>query len=344
MRLHLLGTDVADDVELFGEGHGPETVNRVLRRVRNGRYMVYTVQHRLGADRCLRAGSACRRRATAGRRRRPGPVQRPLRPGRPVAADESGRTRRTGSSRSTLADPDPDPANVARRAARSPRTCSPAYQVIGDRIYADYLHNVEQPDRAPRHVRDQDRRDSRSPKAPCGDPAALAGRHRAVDAHLAHHPVTHPRDRPGDPRDHRLAPLGGPVRRRRLRSQPALVHLARRYPGSPVRRPPQGARARWRHAGAALRLRRLQRQPPAPLRRPRGGVDGAGRGLRHRDGQGRRRVRRDLAPCRHDGEQAQRLRRLHRGGRVAHRERLHQSPTASRSGGSATAGCSWPTR
>ena len=44
VRLHILGTDIEDDVELFGEGHGPEKFVG-FSRGGDGRYMVYTVQH-----------------------------------------------------------------------------------------------------------------------------------------------------------------------------------------------------------------------------------------------------------------------------------------------------------
>ena len=44
VRHHVLGTDVADDTELFGEGHGPETFINATQGG-DGRYMVYTVQH-----------------------------------------------------------------------------------------------------------------------------------------------------------------------------------------------------------------------------------------------------------------------------------------------------------
>ncbi len=41
---HTIGTPMSDDVELFGEGHGPEKFIRV-QQLDDGRYLLYTVQH-----------------------------------------------------------------------------------------------------------------------------------------------------------------------------------------------------------------------------------------------------------------------------------------------------------
>jgi len=139
VRLHLLGTDVADDVELFGEGHGPERLIGFTEGG-NGRYMVYTVQH--GWVRTdvyvqdLRAGGE----------------PRPVGGGAParfsvrfVRGDLWLLTNLDAPKNRIVAvdprRPDPDPANwrVVLPEAEDVLT---GYQVIGDRIYADYLHNV----------------------------------------------------------------------------------------------------------------------------------------------------------------------------------------------------------
>ena len=65
-------------------------------------------------------------------------------------------------------------------------------------------------------------------------------------------------------------------------------------------------------------------------------------GLRLRLGEHarRRRVRREVARGRDEAQEAERLRRLHRGGRVAHREQVHVAARSSRSRAARTAACS----
>ena len=139
VRLHLLGTAVADDVELFGEGHGPERFIGFTEGG-NGRYMVYTVQHGWARTdvylQDLRAGGE------------PEPivVGAPARFGvRFVRGDLWLLTNLDAPKNRIVAvdprRPDPDPANwrVVLPEAEDVLT---GYQVVGDRIYADYLHNV----------------------------------------------------------------------------------------------------------------------------------------------------------------------------------------------------------
>jgi prolyl oligopeptidase len=59
-----------------------------------------------------------------------------------------------------------------------------------------------------------------------------------------------------------------------------------------------------------------------------------GRRVRGAESARRRRVRPRLARGRHEGQQAERLRRLHRRGRVADRQRLHQPEKLAIRGGS----------
>ena len=82
--------------------------------------------------------------------------------------------------------------------------------------------------------------------------------------------------------------------------------------------------------------------PPAFCDRP-AGVDGDGRRLRPGQSPRRRRVRRGLAPGRHETPEAERLRRFHRGGRVADRATTTRGPTSWPSRAAATAGC-WSAR
>ncbi len=141
VRHHVLGTDVADDAELFGEGYGPETFINATQGG-DGRYMIYVVQHGWARSDVylhdLRAGD--------GTGLRPISVGAPARfrarfmdgeiflftnldapKNRVVAVDLQG--------------PDPDPANWREVIAETDDLLT-GYQVIGGAIYADYLHNV----------------------------------------------------------------------------------------------------------------------------------------------------------------------------------------------------------
>ena len=141
VRHHVLGTDLADDAELFGEGHGPETFINATQGG-DGRYMVYVVQHGWARSDVylhdLRAGD--------GAGPRPISVGAPARfrarfmdgeiflftnldapKNRVVAVDLQG--------------PDPDPANWREVVAETDDLLT-GYQVIDGAIYADYLHNV----------------------------------------------------------------------------------------------------------------------------------------------------------------------------------------------------------
>ena len=83
----------------------------------------------------------------------------------------------------------------------------------------------------------------------------------------------------------------------------------------------KGQKPDGQQADAAVRLRRLQRQPDADVLGEPVPVPGAGRPAGDRQPARRRRVRRGLAPGRHARQEAERLRRLHRRGRVADRAR-----------------------
>ena len=138
VRHHTLGTDIAQDVELFGDGHGPEKFINVTQGG-DGRYLVYTVQHGWarsdvyvqdldaggGAARPLIVGAAARFRARF--------VDGELylltnvdAPKNRVFAVDLGR---------------PDPADWREVIAETDDLLTD-YQIIGDEIYAEYLHSV----------------------------------------------------------------------------------------------------------------------------------------------------------------------------------------------------------
>ena len=83
---------------------------------------------------------------------------------------------------------------------------------------------------------------------------------------------------------------------------------------------------------AALRLRRLQHRRLADLQRRAAGDSRARRRLCVSEPARRRRVWRVMAPAGHEAAQAERLRRLHRRGRVAHRQQVHVAVEAGDSG------------
>lgn len=165
VRLHMLGTDVEDDIELFGEGHGPEKFVGFTEGG-EGRYMVFTVQHGWArTDVHLQDMTADVRLA-----RRPRGQSVPITSGedasivvgslqpRPIIVGAPARFRArfvedelwlltnldAPNNRVVAvdpADPDPDPANW-RVVIPETEDLLTGYQIIGGQIYADYLHNV----------------------------------------------------------------------------------------------------------------------------------------------------------------------------------------------------------
>ena len=126
----------------------------------------------------------------------------------------------------------------------------------------------------------------------------------------------------------------------RLRDEAGVLHEQGRHARADVHRPPQGAEARRQQSDAAVRLRRIQRDHDAGLQLAAPGAARAGRRLRVGEPARRRRVRRDVAPGGHEAEEAERLRRLHRRGRVADREQVHVARPSWRSRARRTAACS----
>ena len=141
-----------------------------------------------------------------------------------------------------------------------------------------------------------------------------------------------------------VAEAAGADRRRRVRGRAGDGDVARRHEAAAVPRPPQGREARRRAARAADRLRRLRPQHAADLDAVGDPVSRGGRHLRGGRPARRRRVRRGLAPGRHARPQAERVRRLHRRGRMADREPRHQRRTGWRSRAARTAACWWARR
>ncbi len=134
VRLHMLGTDVADDIELFGEGHGPEKFVGFTEGG-EGRYMVYTVQHGWA-----RTDVYLQDRAAVG----PIIVGAPARFRARFVEDELWLLTNLDApnNRVVALDPaNPDPANW-RVALPETDDLLTGYQIIGDHIQANYLHNV----------------------------------------------------------------------------------------------------------------------------------------------------------------------------------------------------------
>ena len=139
VRLHILGTDIEDDVELFGEGHGPEKFVG-FSRGGDGRYMVYTVQHGWARTdvylQDLRSGGEPR----------PISVGAPARFSTRFVEGELWLLTNLDAPKNRVvavdpANPDPDPASW-RVVLPETGDLLTGYQIIDEQIYADYLHNV----------------------------------------------------------------------------------------------------------------------------------------------------------------------------------------------------------
>ena len=98
--------------------------------------------------------------------------------------------------------------------------------------------------------------------------------------------------------------------------------LQGRHRGAPVPAPPRRADPRRGPADDPVRLRRLQHLPDPGVERGHGRLGRAGRRVRDRQPPRRQRGGRGLAPRRHAGQQAARVRRLRRRRRAPDRDRL----------------------
>ena len=139
IRYHRLGTDLAEDEELFGEGHGPERFVG-FSQGGDGRWHVYTVQHGWARTDVylhdLRAGTA------------PAPliVGAPARFGTRFVDDELYLLTNLDAPKNRilaveLENPDPDPSRW-REVLPEGEDLLTGYRFIGDDLYADYLRDV----------------------------------------------------------------------------------------------------------------------------------------------------------------------------------------------------------
>ena len=139
IRYHRLGTDFAEDEELFGEGHGPERFVG-FSQGGDGRWLVYTVQHGWARTDVylhdLRAGTA------------PAPliVGAPARFGTRFVDDELYLLTNLDAPKNrilavNLENPDPDPSQW-RDVLPEGEDLLTGYRFIGDDLYADYLRDV----------------------------------------------------------------------------------------------------------------------------------------------------------------------------------------------------------
>ena len=139
-----------------------------------------------------------------------------------------------------------------------------------------------------------------------------------LHVHVVHQPVVDLPVRHRHAEVHALPRAGHPgLQGRRLRHAAGVLHEQGRHARPDVHRAPQGPEARRQQPHADVRLRRLQREHDAELQLAAPGAARAGRRVRVGEPARRRRVRRDVAPGGHEAEETERLRRLHRRGRVA---------------------------
>ena len=139
VRLHILGTEVEDDAELFGEGHGPEKFVG-FSEGGDGRYMVYTVQHGWART------DVYLQDAGTGGAPTPIVVGAPARFRTRFVEDELWVLTNLDAPNNRIlaldpANPAPDPADW-RVVLPETDDLLTGYQIIGDHIYADYLRNV----------------------------------------------------------------------------------------------------------------------------------------------------------------------------------------------------------
>ena len=112
-----------------------------------------------------------------------------------------------------------------------------------------------------------------------------------------------------------------------------LLQEQGRHAGADVHRPSQGASSSTAAIRRCSTATAGSTSPLPPMFSiSRAGVDGDGRRLRPGQPPRRRRIRRGLAPGRHEAQEAERLRRLHRRRRVADRQQVHAARQAGHPG------------
>ena len=140
VRHHTLGTDIDQDTELFGEGHGPEKFINVTQITEDGdgRYLFYAVQHGWART------DVYLQDLSAGGGPEPIVVGAPARfSPRFVRGELYLLTNVDAPNRRVMAVDlnRPDPANWREVIAETDDLLT-GYQMIDGQIYADYLHNV----------------------------------------------------------------------------------------------------------------------------------------------------------------------------------------------------------
>ena len=145
---------------------------------------------------------------------------------------------------------------------------------------------------------------------------------RLLHVHVVHRaaddlPLRHRR-----PRQLRVSRIGSSgFRSVVLRDEAGLRHEQGRNAGADVSGAPCGPRARWAQPDAHVRLWRVQRRRRAIVQSAAPGIARAGFRLRQREPAGWQRIRRNVARRWNENAEAERVRRLHRRRRVAHRSK-----------------------
>ena len=143
-----------------------------------------------------------------------------------------------------------------------------------------------------------------------------------------------------DATEHRVPSAeGSRLQRRCVRDDAGVLSEQGWHPRSNVPRPSQGAEARREQSHAPLRVRWLQRRGVADIQRRPPRAPRAGFCLRVSEYPWRRRIWREVARAGDEAQEAKRLRRLHRRGRVAHRKEVHLVCTGWRFRADRTAVC-----
>ena len=241
---------------------------------------------------------------------------------------DNRRAERPGRARSTPSEP--GEANWRGACPSGPSRCrAPARR--GGKLFATYLKDVATAPTSTTSTASSRTRSSCPGSAPPAasaatttTPSSSTPSRRSLPADDL--PLRHRRRRPAP--SFRAPAIPG-FDAGRVRDQAGVLHQQGRHQRPDVPGAQEGPEAGRQQPDAAVRLRRVQhhaRRPAfsAAAHRP------ARAGLRLRVGQHarRRRVRRGVARGRHEAEEAERVRRLHRRGRVADRQQVHVAGAA----------------
>ena len=313
---HRLGDAQADDVLVYARPDEPEW-GFGCSVTEDGRYLVLTIY--LGTDnRCqvyyrdllaaVRDADAddrqLRQRVQLHRQRRAG-LLLPDGPRSPAQTDRVARS--------------PDPARLAGRSAAAERGAPVAgilaqqadaiegVGLVGNQFIVETLHDAKTQvnlySLAGEHVR-------RVELPGIGTAGGFGGKQTDTETFYSFSSFTTPpsiyRYDLMTGREH-AAPAGqGQLRSGPVRSEAGLLHQQGRHARADVPRAQEGPEARRHEPDAAVRLRRVQHLADAGVLDQPAGVDGDGRRLRGGQPARRRRIRRRLAPGRHQAQQAER--------------------------------------